>query len=83
LLDGNLDSALDISDSKVWFGLYHPKVSTIALLLNVVYINLCVLCTIMINFDMLQADVRRATLLDLDYSVIPETKAGSKVYLLF
>ncbi|XP_027939226.1 uncharacterized protein At3g06530 [Vigna unguiculata] len=49
LLDGNLDSALDISDSKVWFGLYHPK-----------------------------ADVRRATLLDLDYSVIPETKAGSK-----
>ncbi|XP_052736877.1 uncharacterized protein At3g06530 isoform X2 [Vigna angularis] len=49
LLDGNLDSALDISHSKVWFGLYHPK-----------------------------ADVRRATLLDLDYSVIPETKDGSK-----
>ncbi|XP_022637564.1 uncharacterized protein At3g06530 isoform X2 [Vigna radiata var. radiata] len=49
LLDGNLDSALDISHSKVWFGLYHPK-----------------------------ADVRRATLLDLDYSVIPETNDGSK-----
>lgn len=34
MLDGNLDSSLDISDSKVWFGLYHPKVSTIDLLLK-------------------------------------------------
>ncbi|AET00469.2 uncharacterized protein At3g06530 isoform X2 [Medicago truncatula] len=25
MLDGNLDSSSDISKSKVWFGLYHPK----------------------------------------------------------
>ncbi|XP_027329398.1 uncharacterized protein At3g06530 isoform X2 [Abrus precatorius] len=25
MLDGNSDSSLEISDSKVWFGLYHPK----------------------------------------------------------
>ncbi|CAJ1971385.1 unnamed protein product [Sphenostylis stenocarpa] len=43
--DGNSDSSFDISDSKFWFGLYHPK-----------------------------ADVRRATLLELDKSVNLETK---------
>ncbi|RDX79717.1 hypothetical protein CR513_39830, partial [Mucuna pruriens] len=54
MLDGNLDSSLDISDSKVWFGLYHPK-----------------------------ADVRRATLLDLNYSGILKTNAvGSELQLL-
>lgn len=46
MLDGNLDSSLDISDSKVWFGLYHPK-----------------------------AEVRRSTLLDLNYSGILKTNA--------
>ncbi|TKY57272.1 U3 small nucleolar RNA-associated protein 10 [Spatholobus suberectus] len=46
MLDGNLDSSLDISDSKVWFGLCHPK-----------------------------ADVRCATLLDLNYSGILKNNA--------
>lgn len=46
MLDGNLDSSLGISDSKVWFGLYHSK-----------------------------ADVRRATLLDLNHSGILKTNA--------
>ncbi|KAG4402850.1 hypothetical protein GLYMA_02G290200v4 [Glycine max] len=46
MLDGNSDSSLDISDSNVWLGLYHPK-----------------------------ADVRRATLLDLNNSVILKAKA--------
>lgn len=26
MLDGNLDSSFDISESRVWFALYHPKV---------------------------------------------------------
>ncbi|KAK7320388.1 hypothetical protein VNO77_29813 [Canavalia gladiata] len=46
MLDGNSDSSLDNSDSKVWFGLYHPK-----------------------------ANVRRATLLDLNSSGILKTEA--------
>ncbi|KAJ1389579.1 U3 small nucleolar RNA-associated protein 10 [Sesbania bispinosa] len=46
MLDGNLDSSFDISDSKVWFALYHPK-----------------------------ADVRRATLLDINSSGILKNKA--------
>ncbi|KAF7836313.1 uncharacterized protein G2W53_011172 [Senna tora] len=46
MLDGNLDSSLNISDSKIWLALHHP-----------------------------QADVRRATLVDLKKSGIPKTKA--------
>ncbi|KAK7276819.1 hypothetical protein RIF29_17965 [Crotalaria pallida] len=46
MLDGNLESSDDISDSKIWFALHHPK-----------------------------ADVRRATLLDLNSSGILKTKA--------
>lgn len=26
MLDGNLNSSVDISDSKFWFALHHPKV---------------------------------------------------------
>ncbi|KAL2316770.1 hypothetical protein Fmac_030646 [Flemingia macrophylla] len=53
MLDGNLDSSLDISDCKVWFGLYHPK-----------------------------ADVRRATLLDLNYFGSLKTNAvGSENFI--
>ncbi|XP_020222624.1 uncharacterized protein At3g06530 isoform X2 [Cajanus cajan] len=44
MLDGNLDSSLGTSDSKVWLGLYHPK-----------------------------AEVRRATLLELNSSDILKT----------
>jgi U3 small nucleolar RNA-associated protein 10 len=29
MLDGNLDSSSDISESKLWFALYHPKVPPI------------------------------------------------------
>lgn len=35
MLDGNLDSSSDISKSKVWFGLYHPKVPHTDFLLNI------------------------------------------------
>ncbi|XP_057441205.1 uncharacterized protein At3g06530 isoform X2 [Lotus japonicus] len=45
MLDGNLDSSFDISESRVWFALYHPK-----------------------------ADVRRATLLDINSSGILKSK---------
>lgn len=38
MLDGNLDSSFDISDSKVWFALNHPKVIPIVFLLNICYL---------------------------------------------
>ena len=34
ILDGNLDMSLEISDSKIWFSLEHPKVSFGSLLRN-------------------------------------------------
>nr|KYP73393.1 Uncharacterized protein At3g06530 family [Cajanus cajan] len=52
MLDGNLDSSLGTSDSKVWLGLYHPK-----------------------------AEVRRATLLELNSSDILKTNVGVLILL--
>ncbi|KAG5109390.1 hypothetical protein JHK82_038613 [Glycine max] len=53
MLDGNMDSSLNISDSNIWLGLYHPK-----------------------------ADVRCATLLDLNNSIILKTKAVASENLI-
>ncbi|KAE9614797.1 hypothetical protein Lal_00036146 [Lupinus albus] len=53
MLDGNLDSSHDISDSKIWFALHHPK-----------------------------ADVRRATLLELNSSGMLKTKAVASESLI-
>lgn len=45
MLDGNLDLSVEISDSKIWFALEHPKVSFGSSLRNCV----CVCCVLFLN----------------------------------